>query len=146
MNKATNQVSSLDHLRLAGCRGVSTTAACPDSRPTSLRSEKITDFHLQKRAIVYVRQSTQQQMLKHRESTARQYALADRAVALGWPLIPDLFFLSSCNLPNNCSIFQLFFRMFSVRSQGITARETAVAIRQPGGLVCPGPFQVAIPP
>jgi DNA invertase Pin-like site-specific DNA recombinase len=36
-------------------------------------------------AIVYVRQSTQQQVLEHRESTARQYALADRAVALGWP-------------------------------------------------------------
>ena len=34
---------------------------------------------------MYVRQSTQQQVLEHRESTARQYALADRAVALGWP-------------------------------------------------------------
>jgi DNA invertase Pin-like site-specific DNA recombinase len=36
-------------------------------------------------AIVYVRQSTQHQVLEHRESTARQYALADRAVVLGWP-------------------------------------------------------------
>jgi DNA invertase Pin-like site-specific DNA recombinase len=35
-------------------------------------------------AVVYVRQSTPQQVLDHRESTARQYALADRAVALGW--------------------------------------------------------------
>ena len=35
-------------------------------------------------AIVYVRQSTPQQVLDHQESTARQYALADRAVALGW--------------------------------------------------------------
>jgi DNA invertase Pin-like site-specific DNA recombinase len=33
---------------------------------------------------VYVRQSTPQQVLDHKESTARQYALADRAVALGW--------------------------------------------------------------
>ncbi len=32
-----------------------------------------------------VRQSTPQQVLDHRESTARQYALAERAVALGWP-------------------------------------------------------------
>lgn len=56
------------------------------SRPLALlRSEKITEEHLQRRAIVYVRQSTQQQVLEHRESTARQYALADRAVALGWP-------------------------------------------------------------
>lgn len=50
-----------------------------------LRSEKISEVHLQRLAIVYVRQSTQQQVLEHRESTARQYALADRAVALGWP-------------------------------------------------------------
>ena len=49
------------------------------------RSEKISDEHLHRRAIVYVRQSTQQQVLEHRESTARQYALVDRAVALGWP-------------------------------------------------------------
>ncbi len=51
----------------------------------TLRSDKITDEHLRRMAIVYVRQSTQQQVLEHRESTARQYASADRAVALGWP-------------------------------------------------------------
>jgi DNA invertase Pin-like site-specific DNA recombinase len=34
--------------------------------------------------VVYVRQSTPQQVLDHRESTDRQYALADRAVSLGW--------------------------------------------------------------
>jgi DNA invertase Pin-like site-specific DNA recombinase len=56
-----------------------------DPQVNGLRSEKINDGHLQRLAIVYVRQSTQQQVLEHRESTARQYALADRAVALGWP-------------------------------------------------------------
>ena len=50
-----------------------------------LRSDKITSEHLQRLAIVYVRQSTQHQVQEHRESTARQYALQDRAVALGWP-------------------------------------------------------------
>jgi DNA invertase Pin-like site-specific DNA recombinase len=35
-------------------------------------------------AVVYIRQSTPQQVLDHKESTARQYALVDRAVALGW--------------------------------------------------------------
>ena len=34
---------------------------------------------------MYVRQSTLQQVLEHRESTARQYALVEHAVALGWP-------------------------------------------------------------
>lgn len=47
-------------------------------------SEKIGAHHLGRRAIVYVRQSTQHQVLEHRESTARQYALVDRAVAIGW--------------------------------------------------------------
>ena len=61
------------------------TAARHDLRGTTLRSDKITDEHLQRLAIVYVRQSTQHQVLEHRESTARQYALADRAAALGWP-------------------------------------------------------------
>jgi DNA invertase Pin-like site-specific DNA recombinase len=57
----------------------------PDSQAGAIRSDKIRDDHWQRLAIVYVRQSTQQQVLEHRESTARQYALADRAVALGWP-------------------------------------------------------------
>ena len=59
--------------------------AAEQPRVATLRSEKISDEHLQRLAIVYVRQSTQQQVLEHRESAARQYALADRAVALGWP-------------------------------------------------------------
>jgi DNA invertase Pin-like site-specific DNA recombinase len=46
---------------------------------------KVKPSHLDRLAIVYVRQSTQQQVLEHRESTARQYALVDRAVILGWP-------------------------------------------------------------
>jgi DNA invertase Pin-like site-specific DNA recombinase len=51
----------------------------------ALRSPKLRPWHLDRVAIVYVRQSTPQQVLDHQESTARQYALADRAVALGWP-------------------------------------------------------------
>ena len=50
-----------------------------------LRSSKILDLHLDRLAIVYVRQSDPQQVLNHRESRERQYALADHAVALGWP-------------------------------------------------------------
>lgn len=49
-----------------------------------LRSPKLRPWHLDRVAVVYVRRSTPQQVLDHRESTARQYALADRAVALGW--------------------------------------------------------------
>jgi DNA invertase Pin-like site-specific DNA recombinase len=47
---------------------------------------KITAWHLQRDAYLYVRQSTVQQVFENRESTQRQYALRERAVALGWPV------------------------------------------------------------
>jgi DNA invertase Pin-like site-specific DNA recombinase len=50
-----------------------------------LRSAAITDQHRSKLAIVYVRQSSTQQIFDHQESRERQYALADYAAALGWP-------------------------------------------------------------
>ncbi len=50
-----------------------------------IRSPKIKTWHLSRSAIVYVRQSTLQQVAEHQESTARQYALVGRAVELGWP-------------------------------------------------------------
>ena len=51
----------------------------------SFGSNKIRPSHLQRQALVYVRQSSLHQVLENRESTARQYALVDQAVALGWP-------------------------------------------------------------
>ncbi len=45
---------------------------------------QITPRHLQRLACLYVRQSTLHQVFEHTESTARQYALRARAVALGW--------------------------------------------------------------
>lgn len=62
----------------------SATPRC-DPRAAVLRSDKIAEEHLRRQAVVYVRQSTQRQVFENCESTARQYALADRAVALGWP-------------------------------------------------------------
>jgi DNA invertase Pin-like site-specific DNA recombinase len=51
----------------------------------SRRLAPIDDRRLGKLAIVYVRQSGVQQILDHRESRERQYALADYATTLGWP-------------------------------------------------------------
>jgi DNA invertase Pin-like site-specific DNA recombinase len=48
-------------------------------------SSKIKLTHTQRAACVYIRQSTPGQVEHNRESTARQYALADRAAQLGWP-------------------------------------------------------------
>src|SRR5215475_4167343 len=45
---------------------------------------KLTDEHLRRRAVVYVRQSTPAQLLHNRESQRRQYGLADYARSLGF--------------------------------------------------------------
>ena len=47
-------------------------------------TEKITAGHRERIAIVYIRQSSLAQVRDNTESTARQYALADEAVRLGW--------------------------------------------------------------
>lgn len=46
---------------------------------------KVTEAHRRRRAVVYVRQSTLRQVERNVESAARQYALRQRAVELGWP-------------------------------------------------------------
>src|SRR5260370_21177781 len=45
---------------------------------------KVKSPHLQRTALVYVRQSTVSQVEHNRESTDRQYGLVERAVELGW--------------------------------------------------------------
>lgn len=52
--------------------------------PGVWQSEKIQPHHRDRLAIVYVRQSTLQQVLDHQESTRLQYGLAQRAAGLGW--------------------------------------------------------------
>ena len=47
--------------------------------------QKVTVRHLARSAYLYVRQSTVRQVFENTESTERQYALSQRAVALGWP-------------------------------------------------------------
>jgi DNA invertase Pin-like site-specific DNA recombinase len=46
--------------------------------------QKVTSAHLERAAIVYVRQSTLMQVREHTESTLRQYDLAGQAARLGW--------------------------------------------------------------
>ena len=47
--------------------------------------QKVAADHLKRDAYLYVRQSTIRQVLENTESTKRQYALRQRAAALGWP-------------------------------------------------------------
>jgi DNA invertase Pin-like site-specific DNA recombinase len=53
-------------------------------RRNGLVCDKISRRHQERLAIVYVRQSTIQQVERHQESTRLQYALADRAAVYGW--------------------------------------------------------------
>jgi DNA invertase Pin-like site-specific DNA recombinase len=46
--------------------------------------QKVTARHLKRNAYLYIRQSTLRQVFENTESTERQYALRQRAVALGW--------------------------------------------------------------
>jgi DNA invertase Pin-like site-specific DNA recombinase len=52
-----------------------------DSTPS-----KVSAAHLARTAFLYVRQSTLRQVINNTESATRQYALRQRAVALGWPV------------------------------------------------------------
>ena len=50
--------------------------------PTSF---KVAEHHRRREACLYIRQSSQKQVVNHTESTRRQYGLRQRAIALGWP-------------------------------------------------------------
>src|ERR1700732_1873019 len=52
---------------------------------TSDTHQKGKTVHLQRNAYLYIRQSTLRQVFENSESTKRQYALRQKAVALGWP-------------------------------------------------------------
>ena len=47
-------------------------------------SDKIRPHHLERKALLYVRQSSAHQVLHNRESSTLQYAMRDRLTTLGW--------------------------------------------------------------
>lgn len=51
-----------------------------------IMNQKVAATHLKRQAYCYVRQSTIKQVIENTESTKRQYALRERAMALGWPI------------------------------------------------------------
>src|SRR5258708_16867766 len=56
-------------------------------RRSVMISDKVRPHHLERKAILYVRQSSAHQVLHNRESSALQYAMRDRLTALGWSRI-----------------------------------------------------------
>src|SRR6201998_30790 len=59
------------------------TALDRPGRPVMI-SDKVRPHHVERKAILYVRQSSAHQVLHNRESSALQYAMRDRVTTLGW--------------------------------------------------------------
>src|SRR5688500_5333155 len=84
---------------------------------------KVKPSHLARQAFIYVRQSSVSQVEHNRESTARQYALGDRAQQLGWPkdnvvIIDDDLGLSGATT-NNRSGFARMLREVALGHVGM---------------------------
>lgn len=62
----------------------------------SMDASKVGARHLERDAYLYVRQSTVRQVFENTESTQRQYALRQRAIAMGWP--EDRVIVIDCDL------------------------------------------------
>jgi len=67
-----------------------------------MRESKVTADHLKRDAYLYVRQSSPRQVTEHNESTQRQYALRNRAIAAGWPV--ERIRVIDCDLGKSASI------------------------------------------
>ena len=81
---------------------------------------KIRPSHLRRPAVIYVRQSSASQVERNTESTARQYGLASRAVALGWPasgvrVIDDDLGLSGASAAGRSGFAELAAQVASAR-------------------------------
>ena len=63
--------------------------------------QKVKATHLKRNAYLYIRQSTLRQVIENSESTKRQYALRQKAVALGWP--DDRIIVIDNDLVPNCN-------------------------------------------
>jgi DNA invertase Pin-like site-specific DNA recombinase len=68
------------------CRNGSELSAVGGYQMITDINQKVNAGHLKRNAYLYIRQSTPRQVLEHQESGKRQYALRQRATALGWPL------------------------------------------------------------
>src|SRR5580704_5771276 len=55
-----------------------------------LYNPKIKPEHLARKAIVYLRQSSEKQVRQNKESQLLQYAVADRVRALGWQQVETI--------------------------------------------------------
>ena len=84
-------------------------------------NEKIGKSHLERKAIIYIRQSSERQVQHHVESGRIQYELTNRAESLGWknPIIIDEDLGESANIYSQRSGFQSIVTQVSMADVGI---------------------------
>src|SRR5579859_917979 len=80
-------------------------------------SELVTSQHLQKKALIYIRQSTPHQQISNQESLRLQYALQERAQSLGWQAQDVEIIDADLGLTGSSAAHRLGF-------QGLVARVT----------------------
>jgi Recombinase len=85
--------------------------------PWERTGSKIAARHRERLAVVYVRQSTRQQVVGHQESTRLQYALVERAVALGWEASRVVLIDDDLGKSGRVRSIELAFSVWSQRSR-----------------------------
>jgi len=88
---------------------------------SALENSKITEGHLGRQALIYIRQSSQRQVEQHIESGRMQYALVERAKSLGWaePVIIDEDMGKSAGYDSERSGFQRVVTQVGMGSVGL---------------------------
>ena len=81
-------------------------------------NRKVTPTHLSSNAFLYVRQSTLRQVAENQESTRRQYALRERATALGWSAERIVVIDSDLGLSGTCADREGFQKLVAEVSMG----------------------------
>jgi DNA invertase Pin-like site-specific DNA recombinase len=73
-------------------------------------SELVTPQHLQKKALIYIRQSTPHQQISNQESLRLQYALQERAQGLGWHADDVEIIDADLGLTGTCALHRTGFQ------------------------------------
>jgi len=96
-------------------------------------SEKISPHHLARKAVVYVRQSSEKQVRQNKESQHLQYGLRDRARQLGWKEVDVIDLDLGCSASLGAAQREGFDRLIASVARGevgiVMNREVSRLIR-----------------
>jgi DNA invertase Pin-like site-specific DNA recombinase len=99
-------------------------------------SDKVLAYHLERKAVLYVRQSSAHQVLHNRESRALQYAMRDRLTALGWSeieVIDDDLGRSAAGGVQRAGFERMVAEVCLGKVGAVAAREVSRFARLPSG-------------